>query len=43
MIERANTLIANEDSGASMSSGDEATGWTLQGGSGNPERLGGHC
>jgi len=42
MFERANALTANEGSGASMSPGDEATGWTLQGGSGNPERLGGH-
>jgi hypothetical protein len=43
MIEQANALTANEGSEASMSPGDEAADWTLQGGSGNPERLGGRC
>jgi hypothetical protein len=43
VFERANALTANEGSGASMSPSDEATGWTLQGGSGNADTLGGRC
>ena len=43
VFERANGLAANEGSGASISPGDEAIGWTLQGGSGNPDRLGRRC
>jgi hypothetical protein len=43
VFERANGLTANEGSGTSMSLGDEAIGRTLQGGSGNPDRLGGCC
>jgi len=43
MFERGNALTANEGSRVSTSPGDKATGLTLQGGSGNPGRLGGCC
>ena len=39
VLEKANGLTSIEGSNACISVGDEASGWTLSGGSGNPDKL----
>lgn len=39
VLEKANGLTCIEGSGTSISVGDEEFGWTVEGGSGNPDKL----